>query len=68
MYDLARNRVIQNSPPKRLEILGNPQIVKVPTLDKPEPVKPDTSWHLPAWMGGSNKKSGAVDPNNPLLK
>ena len=68
VYDLARNRVIQNSPPKRLEILGNPQLVKVPTLEKPEPVKPDTSWSLPAWMGGSNKKRGAVDPNNPLLK
>ena len=60
VYDLARNRVIQNSPPKRLEILGNPQLVKVPTLDKPEPVKPDTSWHLPTWMGGEGNASPKV--------
>ena len=60
VYDLARNRVIQNSPPKRLEILGNPQLVKVPTLEKPEPVKPDTSWHLPTWMGGEGNASPKV--------
>ena len=60
VYDLAKNRVIQNSPPKRLEILGNPQLAKVPTLEKPEPVKPDTSWHLPTWMGGEGNASPKV--------
>ena len=62
VYDLARNRVIKNSPPKRLEILGNPPIVNVPTLEKPIPPKPPTMLER---MFGVDKSK--VDTTHPLL-
>lgn len=67
VYDLAKNRVIQNSPPKRLEILGNPPLVKVPTLEKPLPPKPESGFtRLMKSLSGAN--AGKVDTTNPLLK
>jgi hypothetical protein len=63
VYDLARNRVIKNSPPKRLEILGTPSIVNVPSLEKPIPPKPPTMLER---MFGVDKSK--VDASNPLLK
>ena len=67
VYNLAKNRVIQNSPPKRLEILGNPPLVEVPTLDKPLPPKPESAFtRMMKKLSGSD--AGKVDTTNPLLK
>jgi len=42
---------------KLLKDLAEPEKAPVPA---PEPVKPDTSWHLPAWMGGKGNESPKV--------